>query len=398
MVARQLMQGNQLEALLFFPDPSSGDGYGFNSPDAWITNDAPGMIVVLPLEGEPVGFAIGRPTTFLEQEGRGFAPWVRDLRFVRGPAALTAVLVEKGLEAKRIGTIGALAGTHFAPKGFVSYGYWSEVLECMPKAEFVELYHRFKLKWLVKSEEELRLFRRAAEILEGACGRLLELARPGVSERDLYAATQAEILSKGGCTHAAIMHSGPTSLSWGAPKWLARDQPARRLVLGDVLFAELFANVGQEHAQAQVTLCVGEAAPEFRRAADVARQSYEAGRGLLGPGRSFGQVADAMEQVLKESGAWHLTPQIHTLTPNQASGPGSLGLNEIPEVRERFGTVWERSTTADGDLELKPGMELQLEPNAVFGRHRVNIGGNFIVTAEGHEELNSLPCEFHVVG
>ena len=34
---------------------------------------------------------------------------------------------------------------------------------------------------------------------------------------------------------------------------------------------------------------------------------------------------------------------------------------------------------------------LAFEPNACIGTHRVNIGGTVVVTADGCEELNSIP-------
>jgi hypothetical protein len=42
-------------------------------------------------------------------------------------------------------------------------------------------------------------------------------------------------------------------------------------------------------------------------------------------------------------------------------------------------------------------MEFQFEPNAVFGRDYVDVGGNIIVTQTGCEALNVMPTEMRIV-
>lgn len=46
---------------------------------------------------------------------------------------------------------------------------------------------------------------------------------------------------------------------------------------------------------------------------------------------------------------------------------------------------------------LQAEMTVQLEPSACLGRHRINLGGNLIVTENGCEELNTIPCELRFV-
>ena len=41
---------------------------------------------------------------------------------------------------------------------------------------------------------------------------------------------------------------------------------------------------------------------------------------------------------------------------------------------------------------IEPGMVFAFEPNACWESHRVNIGGTVVVTADGCEELNRIPC------
>jgi Xaa-Pro aminopeptidase len=50
-----------------------------------------------------------------------------------------------------------------------------------------------------------------------------------------------------------------------------------------------------------------------------------------------------------------------------------------------------------GDLELRTGMSVEIEPNACLGACRVNIGGAVVVTETGAEALNDLPTRVHHV-
>jgi Xaa-Pro aminopeptidase len=222
-----------------------------------------------------------------------------------------------------------------------------------------------------------------------ACQVMLETTRPGVSEIEIYAAIMHEFHRHGaGMAHDLFVHSGPDNLSWDAPRWLYRSQPARIVQEGDMVLAEMMPAVGGLEAQAQMCVAVGDVAPEFHRAAQVARESYERGFDALRPGAKFGEVADAMAEPLRRAGAWHITPLIHSLTPLTMVGRVTQGTYH--SITDRFKQVTELAGT-DLDVVIEPGMTFQLEPDAVFGRRQVNIGGNVIVTDDGHEELNSVP-------
>lgn len=395
-IADELMREHGVDALVVFADHSGA--FGSSSPAAFFTNeDAVAAVVVMPRVGEPFVFSARRPTHFLVEEDRGFDPWIRDWRFARAPEAFASALEERELACSRIGTIGAVAGSHFVAHGHVAYGFWSRVLELLPHAEFVELYRAFVPRWLVKTDAELVHFRRAAAIAEIACRRMLEVTGPGVSEIELYAAAQSEILRQGGQTTGMILQTGTDNVAWGKPNWLGRVEAPRILRDGDVVLSELFPTFGRQHAQAQMCIGVGQVHDDFCGAAVIARECYEIGLARLRPGVRFDDVAQAMDEPLRRENAWRLTPMIHSLNPLELVGPGSRDLTAAPGLEERFGTIWERTSSSGGDVVVQEGMEFQLEPNVCFGRRRVNIGGNVIVTRDGCEELNALPCRMNHV-
>lgn len=384
---REMMRRNDVECLLVPPAPLRYPA------DTYFTNDLPGSAVILPLEGDPVAIQRGASVagSWLQAQEWGEATWIEDMRFGPRAPTIVSVLKERGLAESRIGTIGILSGPNLLPYGWTPQPMWAYIEGELPNATFVDLLDEFTQIWLVKSDEELALFRHASKLAEQACEVMLDVTKPGVSEVEIYSAVLHEFHRNGASmAHDLFVHSGPDNLSWDAPRWLYRTQPPRIVQEGDMVLAEMMPAVGGLEAQAQMCIAVGDVAEPFHRAAQVARESYERGLEAIRPGVKFGEVADAMDEPLRRAGAWHLTPLIHSLTPLTMVGPVTERTDS--SLTDRFRQVTELPGT-DLDVVLEAGMTIQLEPDAVFGRHQVNIGGNVIVTDSGSEELNSLPTE-----
>ncbi|WP_411088743.1 M24 family metallopeptidase [Streptomyces sp. 061-3] len=382
---RDMMRRNDVQCLLVPPAPVRYPA------DTYFTNDIPGSAVILPLEGEPVAIQRGASVagSWLQAQEWGEDSWIADMRFGPRAPAMVRVLEEMGLAESRIGTIGILSGPNLLPYGWTPQPMWAYIQKELPKATFIDVLDDFTGVWLVKSDEELALFRYVSQLAEQASKVMLDVTRPGVSEVEIYAAVLHEFHRHGaGMAHDLFVHSGPDNLSWDAPRWLYRAQSARVVQEGDMVLSEMMPTVGGLEAQVQMCVAVGDVHSDFHRAAEVARESYEAGLEALRPGVKFGEVADAMAEPLQRAGAWHITPLIHSLTPLTMVGRVTRGTDR--SITDRFKQVDELPGT-DLDAVLEPGMTFQLEPDAVFGRRQVNIGGNVIVTEDGHEELNSLP-------
>lgn len=388
---REMMQRQNVECLLI---PAAPLRY---PADTYFTNDIPACAVVFPLVGEPVGIHRGASVAGSWAQARdwGEGTWIEDMRFGPRGALMVQAIKEKGLENARIGTIGVLGGPNLMPYGWTPEPMWSAMKKALPNASFVELWDEFAAIWLVKSEEELAIYRYVSQISEQACQVMLDVTRPGVSETEIFAAIMHEFHRNGaGMAHDLFVHSGPENLSWDAPRWLYRAQKPRVVQEGDMVLSEMMPVVGGLEAQAQMCIAVGKVAEPFIRAAGVARESYEAGLKTLRAGITFGELAEAMQEPLRRAGAWHLTPHVHSVSPLTLVSPVTEGLHS--SIKEKFKHVQELPGTGL-DVVLQAGMAIQLEPNAAFGRQQVNIGGNVIVTENGCEELNSLPTELRFV-
>lgn len=392
-LAREVLETLECDALLVPPGPRG------TPTDGYFSHDALNSLIVIPRAGDPVGFhrSPGLIGVHLVLEERGEERWIDEWHFGPDGGRLAKRLSSYLGPQRRIAVVGATRGTLLHPHGWVPHGLMEQLRAEIPNATWVEAWDELAVRWLVKSDEELDLFRFAAHLGELACEAMCRAAVVGATEGDLAAAVHDVIVRPGGELPYLILHTGIENLSWGAPTWLHTSQHPRVLCDGDVVLSELFPTWAGIEAQAQMCIALGDVHPDIDRAADIARAGYDAGLAGLRPGRTFGEVAREMTQPVLDAGAWHLTPQIHSLTPLALIGPVMQG--DFPEsLRQHVPTLELRNTsgTALGPhTEIKAGMTFQLESNAVLGSRRVNIGGNAIVTADGCIELNQIPTHLH---
>ena len=384
----KFMDEHGFDGLLVF---GSSDGVG---ADRYLTNDRPNMHVVFPRHGNIT--ALAGTTQFVVQNllsrERGEDTWLEDIRVAFTGVTLADILREKGLDKKKVGVvgIGSKGDTMHLNSSWVPYRTWASLKESLPTAVFEGVTEEFIIFMLERSPQDIVHLRRAAATGEEACKAMIEVARVGATESDVYAAGMCAFHKSGVNIAGMMLQSGPEAFAWGRPMWLYRAQPPRVLQEGDIVLAELFPHYGGVEAQLQLAIAIGKVYPDNEKCAEVARKAYEAGLAVIKPGVLFSQVCDAMEQPVREIGGWHVTPMIHTVNPAGLVSSFALDIEkQIPEIEHQYSKIHGRLRSAE--FELKPGMSFASEPNCQFGRHRVNIGGTIIVTETGTEELNKIP-------
>jgi Xaa-Pro aminopeptidase len=391
------MKGQGLECLLIFGLK------GKEQFDGYLTNDRTGGIAIFPIKGELVQL-FWHPqylVSHLESSIRGESSWVRDVRVGANGAGVVEVLQEKGYDEANIGVVGVNIYGAGEVEGIVPYNTWAYILNHLPHAKFHEVSRAFAELVSVKSDEELQLVRRAAEIGELAAETMMKVTRPGISESEIYAAVMYQLFLNGAnglnvpYATPMILQSGPDNPSWGPPIWLIRGRSPRIVQKGDLVQAEIFPTYGGMEAQLQMSIAIEPISPVNKECAAIARKSYEAGLKSLRPEKTFGEVIEAMEEPLRQAGAWHLTPLIHSLNPLSLSTRKGVGMENLPGI-EKY--RW-KGPTKDvlPDTIIQANTVWELEPNACLGKHRVNIGGTVIVTDEGAVSLHMLPTEMRVV-
>ncbi len=382
--ARRILEARGMDCLIVF----GNDRFPIST---YFSNDRIDMIVIFPRRGEPIG--LGWSTQLvaehLESTRRGEAVWMEDVRHGARAQHIVATLKELGCERSRIGVLGLKSAGVLQSEGIVPYTTWQAILEGLPQAQFEDVWEAFRAFVLVKSEEELRVLRKSAAAGEAACAALLETARPGVNEAQLYAAAMEAVLSRGVRMVWMIIQSGPACSSWGPPMWLFRPQPSRVIQRGDIINAEVFPEYGMLETQQQMCIAVGDIHPMNQRCAEIARRAYEIGLEALKPGARFGDIVAAMEAPVLEIGGWNLTPMIHVINPLDFAGSVGIGIEKNLPGIERYKNVRGRPTQ-DPEIEIRAGMAFAFEPNCHIGTHRINIGGTVVATEKGPVELNTL--------
>jgi Xaa-Pro aminopeptidase len=123
----------------------------------------------------------------------------------------------------------------------------------------------------------------------------------------------------------------------------------------------------------------------------VAREAYETGVDTLRPGRTFGEVAEAMQVPLKKAGGYNVHPLIHSINPFGLVCGFGEGFNQLAEA-DRYALVAEVPTIG-AEVEMQPGMCFSVEPSCMFGRRYVNLGGTVVVGENEAIELNSVTTQ-----
>jgi len=394
-LARAFMEREDLDALLVFGEHEDAGPAPF-AYDTWFTNGRAGTTVVFPRDGDPISLFPMEMFTkdHLESTRRGDIMWIppQNLRASRDSRAITDTLNRLGLSKGTIGVVGLEVYPPWHPEGIVPYRLWNNILREFPGAEFRPVAMALSRLIMPLSPEEIAAVRHSASIGDAMARAMVDTAAAGVSESEVYAAGMSAGYARG--TIPAAMHfwSGPHPLASGLPQWGYRPQAPRILRDGDIISAEVFSNFGGRHTQHQVTITIGEPHENLLRAADVARTAYDAGLRALRPGRTFGDVVDAMREPLDTADGWELGPSAHALNPMIALSGFPADASRRMAGAEAYPPEADHPTI-NGDMALEPGMTFAFEPNYAFERHLAYLGGTVIVGEDQPIELNPYTAQ-----
>lgn len=224
---------------------------------------------------------------------------------------------------------------------------------------------------VVKSELELDLMREAARISDLGMAAGVAAMVEGAAEFEVAAAAEYAIRSEGAeLSFTTVMGAGPrTALTTFLPT-------DRRLARGDIAVLDCGARVAGYHGDMCRSTVVGRATAEQRRILEAAKAAVERGIEAARPGATIRDIHEAAKAAAVSAGfgeSWWGTYMPHGAGAGQHETP--LGL-------------------ADGDMPLRPGMVLCIEPGiAVAGVGGVVLEQMIGITDEGCEVMNDLPLE-----
>ena len=214
-----------------------------------------------------------------------------DIEGVNPGESLRDMLLDKGCRGKKL-------GIEFRSYGLTAHNWLlvQKALDGFCKiSDASDLVDRLRA---IKSPQEVKYARRAAELADDALDEAIRLARPGVSEGTILAAMQGAVFEGGGdyAGNEFIIGSGPAAL-------LVRYVTGRRtLDDNDQLTLEFAGAYRRYHAAMMRTLIVGNPHPRHVEMHQVCVNALHACMEVVKPDNTMGQVYDAHARVMDEAG------------------------------------------------------------------------------------------------
>jgi Xaa-Pro dipeptidase len=192
-----------------------------------------------------------------------------------------------------------------------------------------------------KTDTELAHAREATRIAELGLARLLEIARPGITEDALAMELRWHSKSLGAEDNFALISSGPHNKA-------VAPSHGRTLKARDIIVCELTPSYRGQLAQICRTVVLGEASPILRDRYALVVRAMEAGFGAASPGQPMSTVCRAIDQVFETEGYAEFCRPPHIRRRGHGLGFGSI---EPGDVARHNGIV------------LEPNMLFMIHPN-----------------------------------
>ncbi len=380
---RAEMALKELDCLLIF---AGADGTAAANL-RYVTHVGGAGVGIFPYRGEPVVFG-GLPHTSIYH--RGAQDWTSSFRHGARPEDIAATVKEMGYEKGKIGMAGFGSQSSRMVPETIPYSSFVKLQRLLPEAIFSNESPLLERLRIVKSDEELGMLEKAAELSEMMFQALVNAAREGKPECGLYADMLQASLGHGGDLSMILLDSGKIPLMHGRG-FPYSQKPLRK---GDMVVLEWHASYGGYQVGVEHSLSLGQPDMHYLAMHEVCNQVFNSAMENLKPGVAMKDVIEAMRKPVADAGMAYVEVGIH--------GHG-LASPEFPTVV--FGGP--NCLVPDHPMGKMPAVDIQ--QNMVFG---INIdvaspkwrndtgmmcGDTVVVTGSGARKLTSIPVELTVV-
>ncbi len=222
-----------------------------------------------------------------------------------------------------------------------------------------------------RTADELRHMRAAGRVVAEMHEVVRAATRPGVTTAHLDSVAAAVIERRGAASNFFGYHGFPATICTSVNDEVVHGIPGSRVLLeGDLLSVDCGAIVNGWHGDAAFTMGVGAISADAQRLIDAADAALAAAIQQMRPGRTLGDLGNAVERVVKGAGYG---------SPRDFCGHGiGKAMHEDPDVENRG--------RPGRGLGLDVGVVLAIEPMLIEGGHngvRQLADGWTIVTADG---------------
>ena len=205
-------------------------------------------IVLIPRDGKPALLMRQASEELVRSQ-----TWIHDVRSghqrfgdesLAGLARMTwDLLQERGISKGKVGIAGVGA----------TWELYCALTETMPRLHFVECTEEFDQLRMIKTDNELRIMRKAAQIADAGVEAFFETAKEGVSEYEVHQAVEKAMFDEGGDNPWSQIVSGPRSYLY----FVSPDYTQRKLESGDMVLADIGSEFAGYHSDVQPVVIVG---------------------------------------------------------------------------------------------------------------------------------------------
>ena len=220
-----------------------------------------------------------------------------------------------------------------------------------------------------KSRDQIALMRKAGTVVAEMHEVCVRAARPGARTADLDAAAREVLERRGARSNFLGYHGFPAVVCTSPNEVIVHGIPGTRVLEeGDIVSIDCGAIIEGWHADAAVTVPVGEVDDESKRLIDVTRKALQASIDATVSGNRLGDVGAVSEAVVADAG-------FSVVREYVGHGIGTA-MHEEPQV-PNYGP-------AGRGLRLKTGLVIAIEPmvNAGGAASRLLGDGWTVVTAD----------------
>lgn len=358
---RTRMREEGFDALVIYSDEyrSGHSTYLTNYKPINVIEESPQLVIMIG-DAQPV-VLLGRLNAYAARD----MAWMDDIRGIHQPDEdLPQIFAPLHGRPTRIGLIG---------RNLLPVQLFDHIQAALPDGEFLSRDDLILDLRKIKSQNEIELMARAADINDEVLRQALRKCRVGMSEIQIAGVAEGLAREMGAdIGSATVVMSGPNT---NYPAWRAGD---RKIEPGDYVMLDFNPAVGHYCNDGGITILMPGADPEQERALIAGHQVLKQVVPQIRPQTTARSVFDTMLELLEPHGfADNFTPYAKGL---RGVGHGvGLDVVEPPNL------------SSDSDFVLEPGMTLAIK----LDLHGLKAGGYRIevviaITEDGIRPLNRL--------
>ena len=330
---------------------------------------------IIPKRGEPILIAPNMES----RRAQAFS-WVKDVRAYSDEQSTTVQLMSKTREV--LDELGLSSGKIGMEEDVIPHGLYQGLRETLPLASFEDISTAMMKQRLVKSQEEIALVRKGAEICKVAVLAGEKIITEGATELDVAMAVELAAAKEHAKIFPDIEFASGQARCKSGYRSLHGHTPAsgKKLKKGEVIqFGTNHLTLGYLHTLARQRT-IGQVPDEIKKRFNVRLEAALTAIDAIRPGVLCSEIDQIVYRVFEKAG----------YVDYKGFGTGhSFGL---------FGPFWGREELGElriyNHTPIQEGMILSMEPSLYFpGVGGLNTVDMVLVTKDGHEVLTEYPRE-----